>query len=66
MKAYGIFLVVINTGVNSPAIALSRLFSTTEYASRPMLLDLAKHHNVQIPSKYSKDLLGVLVTSHLG
>ena len=51
--------------VSLPAIALSRLFSTIEYVSKPMLLGLAIHHNVQLPSKYSKNVLGVLVASHL-
>jgi hypothetical protein len=50
--------------VNSPIIAISRLFSTIEYASRLMLLDLAKHHNVQLPALAKKDVLGVLATSH--
>jgi len=48
--------------VSLPAIALSRLFSTIEYVSKPMLLGLAIH---QLPSKYSKNVLGVLVASHL-
>ena len=51
--------------VRSPAIALSRLFSTIEYANKPMLLDLVNLHNVQLPSKYSKDILRVLIASHL-
>jgi hypothetical protein len=37
---------------NSAAVALSHLFSTIQYANKSMLLNLIKHHNVQLPSKY--------------
>jgi hypothetical protein len=36
--------------VNSSANALSHLFSSIEYANKAMLLDLVKHHGVQLPS----------------
>ena len=34
----------------SPTSALSSFLSMIEYASKPVLVDIAKHHNVQLPS----------------
>jgi hypothetical protein len=44
----------IKHSVDAPAISLSRLFSTIEYANVSVLTDLAKRHNVQLPEKYSE------------
>ena len=34
----------------SPTSVLSSFLSMIEYASKPVLIDIAKHHNVQLPS----------------
>jgi len=47
------------------AIALSGLFSTIEYANKPVLICLAKNHNVQLPSSYSLKVLCELIIFHL-
>jgi hypothetical protein len=58
----GNMFLAINT-VNSPAIALGLIFSILECANKPMPLNLVKHHKVQLPSKSSKDMLRVLLSS---
>lgn len=49
----------------SPASALSSFLSMIEYASKPVLVDIAKHHNVQLPSRINLEMLRTLVVSHL-
>ena len=41
----------------SPAVALSGLFSLIEYASKSVLIDLMKHHNVQLLSPCNLEIL---------
>lgn len=56
---------LLTHGMNSPATVLSGLFSKIEYTNRLMLVNLAKCHNVQLPSQYSIDILRTLICSHL-
>lgn len=50
---------------SSTASCVKSSFSTIEYANKSVLLDLVNHLNIQLPSKYDKDVLDVLVSSHL-
>ena len=52
-------------GMNSPATALNSLLSMIEYANKPVLINLATQHNVQLPSEYNIDELRTLIASHL-
>jgi hypothetical protein len=56
---------LLTQGINSHATALSRLFSMIEYANKPVLVNLAKCHNVQLLSEYNVDILRTLIASHL-
>ena len=49
----------------SPALALSSLLSMIEYATNPVLTDIAKHHNVQLPLETNQEVLHTLITFHL-
>ena len=51
--------------MNSPATALNSLLSMIEYANKPVLVNLARQHNVQLPSEYNIDVLRTLTSSHL-
>jgi len=51
--------------IKAAAIALSGLFSMIEYANKPVLIHLAKNHNVQLPSHYSLEVLRELIIFHL-
>ena len=54
--------------MQSPALALSSLLSMIEYATKPVLTDIAKHHNVQIvqlPLETNQEVLHTLITFHL-
>jgi len=48
-----------------PAVALSGLFSLIEYASKSVLIDLMKHHNVQLLSPCNLEILRSVIASHL-
>ena len=52
-------------GMNSPATVLNSLLSMIEYANKPVLVNLARQHNVQLPSEYNIDVLCTLISSHL-
>ena len=50
----------------SPASALSSFLSMIEYATKPVLIDIAKRHNVQLPLRFTNvETLRTLVVSHL-
>ena len=49
----------------SPASALSSFLSMIEYATKPVLIDIAKRHNVQLPLRSNVETLRTLVVSHL-
>ena len=49
----------------SPTSALSSFLSMIEYASKHVLIDIAKHHNVQLPLRINLEMLCTLVVSHL-
>jgi len=49
----------------SPASALSGFLSMIEYATKPVLTDIAKRHNVQHPLRINLETLRTLVVSHL-
>ena len=49
----------------SPASALSGLLSMIEYATMPVLIDIAKRHNVLLPLRTKRETLRDLVVSHL-
>ena len=51
--------------MNSPATALNSLLSMIEYANKPVLVNLARQHNVQLPPEYNIDVLRTLISSHL-
>jgi len=36
-----------------------------EYATKPVLIDIAKHHNVQLPWGINLEMLRTLAVSHL-
>jgi hypothetical protein len=48
-----------------PASALSGFHSMIEYATKPVLIDIAKRHNVQLPLRINLEMLRTLVVSHL-
>ena len=48
-----------------PTSVLSGLLSMIEYASKPILIDIAKHHNVLLPLRTKHETLRDLVVSHL-
>jgi hypothetical protein len=47
----------------SPASALSGFLSMIEYATKPVLIDIAKRHDVQLPMRINLETF--LVVSHL-
>jgi len=49
----------------SPASALSGFLSMIEYATKPVLVDIAKQHNVRLPLQINVETLPTLVVSHL-
>ena len=49
----------------SPASALSSFLSMIEYVTTPVLIDIAKRHNVQLPLQINLEMLRALVISHL-
>jgi len=49
--------------MQSPASALSSLLSMIEYATKPVLTDIAKHHNVQLPLETNQEVLRTLTLS---
>ena len=49
----------------SPASALSGFLSMIEYTTKPVLVDIAKQHNVQLPLRINVETLRTLVVSHL-
>ena len=49
----------------SPASALSSFLSMIEYATKPVLIDIAKRHNVQHPLRINLEMLRTLIVSHL-
>jgi hypothetical protein len=48
----------------SPTSALSGFFSMIEYATKPVLIDIAKCHTVQPPLRINLETLRTLVVSH--
>ena len=54
-----------STPMQSPASALSNLLSMIEYATKPVLTDIAKRHNVQLPLETNREVLRTLIASHL-
>ena len=54
-----------STLMQSPASALSNLLSMIEYATKPVLTDIAKCHNVQLPLETNREVLCTLIASHL-
>ena len=48
--------------MNSPATALNSLLSMIEYANKPVLVNLARQHNVQLPPEYNIDVLRTLIS----
>ena len=54
-----------STLMQSPASALSNLLSMIEYATKPVLTDIAKRHNVQLPLETNREVLRTLIASHL-
>ena len=54
-----------STLMQSPASALSNLLSMIEYATKPVLTDIAKCHNVQLPLETNREVLRTLIASHL-
>jgi hypothetical protein len=49
----------------SPAFALSGFLSMIEYATKPVLINIAKCHDVQLPMRINLEMLRTLVVSHL-
>src|ERR1700678_1083309 len=54
-----------STPMQSPASALSGLLSMIEYATKPLLTDIAKRHNVQLPLETNREVLRTLIASCL-
>ena len=48
----------------SPASALSDFLSMIEYATKPVLIDIEKRHNMQLPLRINLETLSTLVVSH--
>ena len=47
-----------------PTSALSGFFSMIEYATKPVLIDIAKRHTVQLPLRINLETSRTLVVSH--
>ena len=46
---------------SSPASLLSSFLSMIEYVTRPVLIDIAKHHEVQLPLGINLEMLRLLL-----
>ena len=51
--------------MQSPTSALSSLLSMTEYATKPVLTDIAKHHKVQLPLETNWEVLHTLIIDNI-
>jgi hypothetical protein len=54
-----------STPIQSPASALSNLLSMIGHATKPVLTDIVKRHNVQFQLETNREVLRTLIASHL-